>query len=76
MKRRNLIEQMRASAGEAELLLRAYDRVLADLRDSLPSLDRDEIAYHVLGTRRARLASDLRRLREEVAAIEAKDSLR
>lgn len=67
-RRKHLIAQMRASAGEVEVLLRAYDRVLDDIEQNHVRIS--------LQSRRNQLASDLGRLRNEAAALEAKEPRR
>lgn len=68
VKRKRLIAAMRESAGEAELLLRAYDRVLDDI-------DTNHVRIS-LQSRRNNIASDLRRLRDEVAMLESREPRR
>lgn len=74
MKHRRLITQMRASADEADALLRAYDRVLDDLPNN--GIRHDGITCSVLRERRQQLDSDMRRLRGELALLESREPIR
>lgn len=67
--RKQLLAQMRVSAGESEVLLRAYDRVIDDMT---PYDAFDQSVINRLTGKRNRLDSDLRRLRGEIAMLESK----